>query len=73
MSGCINAFKGHYKRNITNFRNLKSKGNVGKIIIKVSNNIALNQYNVKKVSQFICDSNSSYLVYGNKILFMQRF
>lgn len=37
---------------------------MGKIIIKLSNNIALNKYNVEKTSQFICDSSNSYLIYG---------
>lgn len=45
-------------------KELKNTSIVGKILIKVNNNVTLNKFNVNKPSQFICDAKSSYLVYG---------
>ncbi|CAH0563662.1 unnamed protein product [Brassicogethes aeneus] len=44
--------------------NLKKSSNVGKVLIKINNKLAMNKLNVEKPSQFICDAKSSYLVYG---------
>lgn len=49
-----------------NFRSLRNKSNVGKVVIKLSNSVAINEFNVKKTTQFLCDSKNSYLVYGKR-------
>ncbi|KAH0814014.1 hypothetical protein GEV33_008777 [Tenebrio molitor] len=44
---------------------LSNSGSIGKILIKINNNnISLNKFILNNPSQFICDSKSSYLIYG---------
>lgn len=45
-------------------RSLGNPGNIGKILIKVNNNLSVNKFILNNPSQFICDSKNSYLVYG---------
>ncbi|EEZ97866.2 fatty acid synthase [Tribolium castaneum] len=53
----------HY--NIVEILNsLSQSGNVGKILIKINNNLLMNKFILNNPSQFICDSKSSYLIYG---------
>ncbi|KAJ8980787.1 hypothetical protein NQ317_004788 [Molorchus minor] len=44
--------------------NLKQNTNIGKILIKIDNNLSLSKLDVDKPNRFICDSKNSYLVYG---------
>lgn len=43
---------------------MRNNGNIGKTVIKVSNTLEMNKFNVKKTDQFICDGKCSYLIYG---------
>ncbi|KAJ8922067.1 hypothetical protein NQ315_008708 [Exocentrus adspersus] len=43
---------------------IKSSSNIGKVLIKIENTLSLNKLNVAQPNKFICDSKSSYLVYG---------
>lgn len=45
-------------------KTLRTPGHIGKIIIKIDKNLALNKFILDNPTQFICDSKSSYLVYG---------
>ncbi|KAF5305398.1 hypothetical protein FQR65_LT07724 [Abscondita terminalis] len=45
-------------------KNLKDPERISKYIIKLSNNLALGQFNINKTDQYICDPRSSYLIYG---------
>ncbi|XP_018570431.1 fatty acid synthase-like [Anoplophora glabripennis] len=43
---------------------IKKSSNIGKVLISIDNTLSINKLNVKKPNKFICDSKSSYLIYG---------
>lgn len=45
-------------------KSLGEAGHIGKILIKTNNNLSMNKFILNNPSQFICDSKSSYLIYG---------
>ncbi|KAK4881873.1 hypothetical protein RN001_005192 [Aquatica leii] len=43
---------------------LKDPERIDKYVIKISNTLAMGQFNINKTDQYICDPRSSYLIYG---------